>query len=304
MAEIEMEIDSIRVSLMNYQRVVVLKEKDTDRYLPIWIDPNAADSINVKIQGIHVPRPLTHDFICVIIDALGANVKAAIIDKLKGDTFHAKVVVVVNSKQIEIDCRPSDALAVAVRVAAPIFAAEKVLAKAGIFLDEEGKLSYADKSEMKEPSKFAIFSESTHDIINKSEEEAKRLNHNYVGTGHILLALTKKIPTAANEVLKNLGINLPKFPARIEASMGHRPSIESAETGLTSAAKKTIELSMEESIRLGSDRVQPEHILIGLVRQNKGIAADLLKNLDINVERIYIELIRLYTRQQPNPYEI
>ena len=62
---------------MNYQRVAVLKEKDADRYLPIWLDPNAADSINVKIQGIHVPRPLTHDSICATIDALGANVKAA-----------------------------------------------------------------------------------------------------------------------------------------------------------------------------------------------------------------------------------
>ena len=61
---------------MNYQRVAVLKEKDTNRYLPIWIDPNAADSINVKIRGIHVPRPLTYDFICAIIDALGTNMKA------------------------------------------------------------------------------------------------------------------------------------------------------------------------------------------------------------------------------------
>jgi hypothetical protein len=245
-------------------------------------------------------------------------VKSAIIDKLKDDCFYAKVVVIVNRKEMEIDCRPSDALAIAVRVSVPIFADEKVLNKASMLLDpetgkpieagvgfyEEGKPTELPSREIesievelgKKPPQIEIFSESARDIMSLAEEEAKRLNHNFVGTGHLLLALVKKIPTVANRVLNNLGINLPKFPARIEASMSHQPSIESAETGLTSAAKKTIELSMEESIRLGSDRVQPEHILIGLVRQNEGIAVDLLKNLDINVERIYIELIRLYTQ--------
>ena len=76
---IEMSIDSIRVSLMNYQRVVILKEKMADRYLPIWIGPAEADAIAVKLQGVTVPRPLTHDLLHSVIDTLGATIKSVII---------------------------------------------------------------------------------------------------------------------------------------------------------------------------------------------------------------------------------
>jgi len=137
MANIEMIIDSIRMSLMNYQRVVILKEKSSDRYLPIWIGQTEADAIAMKLQGVDTPRPLTHDFACQIIDLLGGNVESAIIDELKNDTFYAKLVVSVNDRQVQIDCRPSDALAVAIRKRVPIFAHDKVLQKAGILLHEK-----------------------------------------------------------------------------------------------------------------------------------------------------------------------
>ncbi|MFC1943747.1 bifunctional nuclease domain-containing protein [Chloroflexota bacterium] len=137
MAELEMTIDSIRVSMMNYQRVVILREKMADRYLPIWIGPTEADAIAVKLQGISVPRPLTHDFIRTILESLSASVKSACINKLDNDCFFAKVTLISNNEPIEIDCRPSDALALAVRVNAPIFVEERVLNKAGILLDPE-----------------------------------------------------------------------------------------------------------------------------------------------------------------------
>ncbi len=134
---IEMTIDSIRVSLMNYQRVVILKEKASDRYLPIWIGPAEADAIAVKLQGVAVPRPLTHDLLSSVIDTLGAVVTSIIVNDLKNDTFYAKVILDVDSKQVEIDSRPSDALALAVRTGVPIYADEGVLDKAGILLDTE-----------------------------------------------------------------------------------------------------------------------------------------------------------------------
>ena len=134
---IEMIIDSIRVSLMNYQRVVILKEKDTERYLPIWIGPNEADAIAVRLQGVDVPRPLTHDLLNSMVNALGASVNSIIVTELKNDTFFAKIILNVDGGQMEIDSRPSDALALAVRVDAPIYAEEGVLDKAGIMLDKE-----------------------------------------------------------------------------------------------------------------------------------------------------------------------
>jgi bifunctional DNase/RNase len=134
---IEMLIDSIRVSLMNYQRVVILKEKESDRYLPIWIGPAEADAIAVKLQDVTVSRPLTHDLLRSVIDTLGATVNSIIVSELKNDTFYAKIVLSVDGGQLEVDSRPSDALALAVRANVPIFAEEIVLDKAGILLDKE-----------------------------------------------------------------------------------------------------------------------------------------------------------------------
>ncbi len=134
---IEMIIDSIRVSLMNYQRVVILKERMAERYLPIWIGPAEADAIAVKLQDVNVPRPLTHDLLSSVIDNLGATVNSIIVNDLKSDTFYAKIILNVDGGLIEVDSRPSDALALAVRVEAPIYVEETVLDKAGILLDQE-----------------------------------------------------------------------------------------------------------------------------------------------------------------------
>ena len=138
---IEMIVDSIRVSLMNYQRVVILKEKETNRYLPIWIGAAEADAIAVKLQGVSVPRPLTHDLLQSVINSLGAKVSSIEVCDLKNDTFFAKVVLGVDGTSMEVDSRPSDAIALAVRVQVPIFADESVLERAGIWLDKEtGKI--------------------------------------------------------------------------------------------------------------------------------------------------------------------
>jgi len=167
---IEMTIDSIRVSLMNYQRVVILKEKTAKRYLPIWIGPAEADAIAVKLQGVTVPRPLTHDLLSSVIDSLGATIDSIVVSDLKSDTFYAKIILNVDGEQVEIDSRPSDALALAVRVEVPIYAEEAVLDKAGILLDEEtgkpvleetGEIDAKDKKvseeEMRKMSAFYDF---------------------------------------------------------------------------------------------------------------------------------------------------
>ena len=147
----EMTIDSIRVSPMNYQRVVILKEKDADRYLPIWIGPAEADAIAVKLQDLSVPRPLTHDLLSTVIEELGGSVQHILVSDLHNDTFYAKITIQSNGTSREIDCRPSDAVALAVRVKVPIYAEESVLEKAGVLLDKEtGKPIGMDDEESKE----------------------------------------------------------------------------------------------------------------------------------------------------------
>jgi bifunctional DNase/RNase len=134
---IEMVIESIRVSLMNYQRVVILKEKESDRYLPIWIGPAEADAIAVRLQEVAVSRPLTHDLLRSIIDTLGGSIQYIVVNDLANDTFYARIIMEVDGRSMEIDSRPSDAIALAVRVQVPIFAEEAVLDKAGVRLDQE-----------------------------------------------------------------------------------------------------------------------------------------------------------------------
>ena len=158
---IEMKIDSIRVSLMNYQRVVILKEKAANRYLPIWIGPSEADAIAVKLQNIELARPLTHDLLQSVIGTLGASVNFIVVNELQNDTFFAKLSLNVDGEQVEVDSRPSDALALAVRAGAPIYADETVLDKAGIILEEgigepisEGKV---DEQEMRGLSAYKDF---------------------------------------------------------------------------------------------------------------------------------------------------
>jgi bifunctional DNase/RNase len=137
---VELTIESIRVSLMSYQRVVILKEKDADRYLPIWIGPAEADSIAVRLQEVAVARPLTHDLLRSIIDTLGATVEYVLVNDLSNDTFYARIMLQVDGRSLEIDSRPSDAIALAVRAQVPIFADESVLERAGVKLDQEGAL--------------------------------------------------------------------------------------------------------------------------------------------------------------------
>jgi bifunctional DNase/RNase len=135
----EMSIESVRLSLMNYQRVVILREKGSDRYLPIWIGSAEADAIAVKLQDVSVARPLTHDLLRNLIEQLGGRVIHVLVNDLANDTFFARIVLDVNGETVEIDSRPSDAIALAVRSEVPIFAEETVLDRAGVVMDEEGK---------------------------------------------------------------------------------------------------------------------------------------------------------------------
>ncbi len=166
---IEMSIEGIRVSLMNYQRVVILKEKEADRYLPIWIGPAEAEAITVRLQDVAVSRPLTHDLLRDVMEKLGAEVVCVVVNDLADDTFFARIMVSVNGEQIEIDSRPSDAIALAVRVQVPIFAEDTVMDKAGVALDKDGQpidssgsqetISQVNEEELQRMSAFRDFIE-------------------------------------------------------------------------------------------------------------------------------------------------
>lgn len=134
---VEVTIDSIRVSLMSQHRLVVLKDTTSERYLTIFIGAYEAEAITVKLQDVFVPRPLTHDLLRSVIETLGGEVERVIINDLRDDIYIATIIIDVDGQEVEVDSRPSDAIALAVRVDVPIFVAEDVMDRGGTMPDEE-----------------------------------------------------------------------------------------------------------------------------------------------------------------------
>lgn len=127
---VEVVIDSIRVSLMSPQRIIILREMESERFLPIWIGPFEADAITLSLQELEVTRPLTHDLLRNVLQVLGAEVLRVNITELRDDVFYARIVISLDGRELEIDSRPSDALALAVRAHVSIFVAEPVMDEA------------------------------------------------------------------------------------------------------------------------------------------------------------------------------
>jgi uncharacterized protein len=129
---VEMVVESVRVHMLSSRHVVILKEAEHDRYLPIWIGPWEASAIAMKLQGLTADRPLTHDLFATALENLGVRVDRVVISTLAEETYHARLHLERDGAQFEMDSRPSDALALAVRTGGRIFASEAVLEQAAL----------------------------------------------------------------------------------------------------------------------------------------------------------------------------
>jgi bifunctional DNase/RNase len=132
---VEMTVESVRINLATQQRVVILKATKQERYLFIWIAHAEAYAIAVELQGTASPRPLTHDLLKNVIGELGAKIVSIVISDLIDEIFYARIVLDVAGRHVEIDSRPSDAIALAVRAKTPIYVEESVLERAGVALE-------------------------------------------------------------------------------------------------------------------------------------------------------------------------
>lgn len=171
---IPVEIESVRMSLISQSRLVVLKDSTHERFLPIWIGPYEADAITLELQGVQVARPLTHDLLRSVIDHAGLKVQHIIVNELRNETFYAKIVVSANGgRTLEIDSRPSDAIALAVRVAAPIYVDESVMDDAAVAPEDGLDLSELSEEEEDRLSVFSEFLDSldVDDIEDDSETQ-------------------------------------------------------------------------------------------------------------------------------------
>jgi bifunctional DNase/RNase len=129
---VEMTVESVRVHMLSSQHVVILKAADRDRYLPIWIGPWEANAIAMRLQGLQPERPLTHDLFARTLEDLQVRLDRVVVSDLAEETFHARIYLETDGRRLEVDSRPSDAIALAVRASTPIFATEAVLDRAGV----------------------------------------------------------------------------------------------------------------------------------------------------------------------------
>jgi bifunctional DNase/RNase len=138
---IEMELTGVRVELPTNQPIVLLRERGGERYLPIWIGAAEAAAIALSLQGVVTPRPMTHDLLKTILEDLTVEVQRIVVTELRDSTFYATIALQRGTDGFEVSSRPSDAIALAVRMAVPIFAEEGVLDEASILIpgdeDEE-----------------------------------------------------------------------------------------------------------------------------------------------------------------------
>ncbi len=169
---IEVKIDSIRVSLVSPQRVVLLKEVHGDRLLPIWIGPVEAEAIQYALQEVEVARPLTHDLLKNVFRALGARVLRVEVVKLQDNIFYGNIVAEIGGRIVNIDARPSDALALAVRAHVPIYVARSVMDVAGIVPEQDMSESMRRSPEAEAPKDEAPPQAEAH-VEAPAEEDAE-----------------------------------------------------------------------------------------------------------------------------------
>jgi len=136
-----MVIYGVSYDMVGKQPIVLLKTADGKRFLPIWIGPSEASAIMAKLQGSEPPRPMTHDLLQSVVEELGASVVRIAVTELRENTFYARITLRANGSDLEIDSRPSDAIALAVRADAPIFAADEVIAESSIEFESEPETS-------------------------------------------------------------------------------------------------------------------------------------------------------------------
>ncbi len=134
---VAMEVVGVRVELPTNTPILLLRERDGTRYLPIWIGTPEATAIALALEGIETARPLTHDLMKTILDALGADIERVDVPSLDEGTFFAELVIESEGEEMTISSRPSDAIALATRSGAPVFASRELLDEAGIEIHDD-----------------------------------------------------------------------------------------------------------------------------------------------------------------------
>ena len=278
---IEMTVDSVRVNNVTNLRTMVLKEKGSDRYLPIWIGQTEGDAIAMRLEGQEIPRPLTHRIMDTMIRDMGGEVERVVVSDLVDDTFFAVVRVRNGEEAIEFDTRPSDAIALAVYSGAPVFAAPEVLDKAGVELDPEtGEFSRWGRgiTESAERHSERHMSERFRGVLEVAGMTAREMSRYVIEPEDLLMALVNDKDCTAAKSLVELGVDLDRVGERL------RSGTESGEDPIpfSPRSQRVLEAARSEASASGG-AIGTEHLLKALAAADDGLAAEVLRESGVDI---------------------
>ena len=296
---IEMSLDRLRArppsQTPNSQiSVVVLKANRPNRYLPIWIGPIEAESIALRLQEQKTLRPLTHDLMDLVISDLGASVTRIVVSDIRDDTFFAKIVLQRNGTTIERDSRPSDAIALAVRCNAPIFAMEHVLDRAGVDSDPRTGLPEIDfdYSSLSMEDLGRIFSDEVQTALEMAGVHALRHRHDAIEPDDLMLALIDQPQCVGVRMLVDLGTDLQAIRSRLERPHMMEDPARGAISQLSGASQNILRLAKSEAAKLFDMLVETEHLMLGLALSSDAQISQIFTECGIDVERARAAVVR------------
>jgi bifunctional DNase/RNase/DNA-binding transcriptional MerR regulator len=266
-------------------RMVLLREREGKRLLPIWIGAQEGDLLAARLGEWPRGRPMGPDLTAQLLETAGVRVERVVIESLREITFYASVIVSAAGEWHEVDARPSDALNLAVRVGAPVFVTAEVLDQSGVssrLVDTETPEDWRSLSpeviRSLYPREARVdwerYTRQAWRAMTFAQEEAHAFRHDHIGPGHVLLGLLREQEGLAARVLDSLGVTTERARGRITHGAG---ADEEAATGVlprTSAAQRIIELTLDAESSKLPQRVGTEHILLGLVGADEAALLD------------------------------
>ncbi len=321
---LEAEVDRVLTSPnIRSQRIVILRIKNADRSVPIWVGESEGNSIALTLQNKSVERPLTHDLLDSTIADLGATVSQVVITELNDNTYYAKIVLLSNGTRVERDSRPSDAMALAVRGGTPIFVSAQVAEAAALDIDPKSGLPSKEEVRSKSPKLYESWkryfpdqsrlsewepaglpeemSEHARQTVSLARDEALILTRGEIGTEHLLLALLLAPDERLSQFFLKQGANYDAVAYGIKLLAGDGIDVALEEIALSDQASAAIELANEEAHELGQKEIGQVHLILGLLREG-GTAARLLATMEIDLDSdlppMFVPLVMLVRQAQ------
>jgi bifunctional DNase/RNase len=292
----------------NENYILMLLDQPGRRVLPIWVGAHEGEHILLQLRRFPTSRPVTFRFVTDLLATTDVKLQEVRIDALKDDVFYATAIIHNKHGWHEIDARPSDAIALALYTDTPLYIAAEVMTRVGRDLPQAFDEEVWQKTTLSDAEMEKVYSVTPPRLFNIEEEltrftaraevvwqqayqEAKRFHHQYVGTEHLLLAMARDQESLAAAVLREMGASLEQVENAAEGFVGPNLLPYSGELIVVPRLTEVVHLAEEERRVLGHKFIGTEHLLFGLVKEGKGAAANILRQLGVNMNQVRNQII-------------